>query len=231
MAHMKHAGILIDIEGGDGSGKATQSKLLGERLRAAGREVEAFAFPRYYDSNIGKLIGELLAGKHGDFLSVSPYLSALPYALDRAGAKDAIRAALERGATVVCDRYTPSHAHQCAKLPRDEQSTFFALMETIEYNDLHVPPPDLVFYLYVPTDISTDLIKKKEKRGYLDGQEGGRDLAERNIAHQDRTRAAYLKLAEEKGWHVIECVEGSAMRSPENIHEEMWRIVQEHAPR
>ncbi len=217
-------GILIDIEGADGSGKATQTKLLAEALGKAGHEVATFSFPRYYESRAGKLIGELLAGKHGDFMTMPAYVSALPYAMDRAGAREALQTALDIGKTVVCDRYTSSNlAHQSAKVPKDEQDALVDFIEGLEYDDLHLPRPSVVFYLSMPTDVSSDLIGKKDAREYTGGEK--RDQAERNMAHQDRTRAAYLRLAEEKKWHVIECVKDGALRSPEDIHAEILSIV------
>jgi dTMP kinase len=224
-------GTLIDIEGGDGSGKATQAKLLAERLRAEGEDVALFSFPRYETSRTGKLIGELLSGVHGDFMSTPPYVSALPYALDRAGAKGEIVSALGRGALVICDRYTPSNlAHQSAKLPKDEQPALVAFIEGLEYEDLGLPRPSLVIYLSVPTDTSSELVLKKEARGYIKNGEA-RDHAERNVAHQDRTRAAYLKLAKERGWQVVDCAPGRSMRAPEDIHEEIWKIVEKRLVR
>jgi len=218
-------GILIDIEGADGSGKTEQAKRLFERLKKEGHGVSYFDFPQYEGTRIGKLIGELLAGKHGDFMSTPAYLSALPYMLDRASAKDKIIAARERGDIIVSNRYTPSNlAHQSAKLPKDEQPALVQFIEGVEYEDIELPRPDLVFYLSVPTDIASDLIGKKEKRDYLGGET--RDLAERNIAHQDRTRAAYLRLAEEKGWRVIECAPAGQIRNLDEIHEEIWKVVE-----
>ncbi len=217
-------GILIDIEGADGSGKATQSKLLAEALQKAGHGVATFSFPRYYESRAGKLIGELLAGKHGDFMTMPAYVSALPYAMDRAGAQAALQAALDAGKVLVCDRYTSSNlAHQSAKVPKDEQPALVDFIEGLEYDDLSIPRPDVVFYLSMPTDVSSELIGRKDAREYTGGEK--RDQAERNMAHQDRTRAAYLRLAAEKGWHVIECVKEGTLRTPEDIHQEIMSIV------
>lgn len=222
-------GILIDIEGADGSGKATQTKLLAEALRAQGRTVATFSFPRYYESSAGKLIGELLAGKHGDFMTTPAYVSALPFAMDRASARDELAAALERG-VVVCDRYTSSNmAHQSAKVPKDEQPALVAFIESLEYGDLGLPRPDIVVYLSMPTDVSSELIGKKDAREYTGGEK--RDQAERNMAHQDRTRTAYLRLAAEKGWHVVECVKNGALRAPDDIHAEIMSLVTSSFPR
>lgn len=222
-------GILIDIEGADGSGKATQTKLLGEALQAQGHTVASFSFPRYYESRAGKLIGELLAGKHGDFMTTPAYVSALPYAMDRAGARSALVSALEKG-IVVCDRYTSSNmAHQSAKVPKDEQPALVEFIEGLEYGDLGLPRPDVVVYLSMPTDVSSELIGKKDAREYTGGEK--RDQAERNMAHQDRTRTAYLRLAVEKGWHVVECVKNGALREPNDIHAEVLSIVTRVLPR
>ena len=217
-------GMLIDVEGADGSGKTEQTKRLFERLKKEGHAASYFDFPQYEGSRIGKLIGELLAGKHGDFMSMPAFVSALPYAVDRASARERLWAAVNAGDIIVSNRYTPSNlAHQSAKLPKDEQPALVEFIEGVEYEDLGLPRPDLVFYLSVPTDVSSELIGRKEKREYLGGET--RDLAERNIAHQDRTRAAYLRLAEEKRWHVIECAPNGTMRTLDDIHEEIWRIV------
>ena len=220
-----NSGLLIDIEGGDGSGKATQTKLLAERLQKEGHTIAQFSFPRYYESRTGKLIGELLSGKHGDFMSIPPYISALPYAMDRATARDDIQQALDDGKIVLCDRYTSSNlAHQSAKLPKDEQGELVEFIEGLEYTDLKIPRPSAVIYLSVPTDVSADLVNKKDARGYItDGST--RDQAERNMAHQDRTRNAYLRLAEEKKWLVIECAPKGAMRTIEDIHTEVYDVV------
>lgn len=220
---MSATNILIDIEGADGSGKATQTKLLRERLEKEGHAVSTFSFPRYYDSRPGKLIGELLSGKHGDFMTIPPYISALPYAMDRAAAKDDLRAALAKG-VVICDRYTSSNlAHQSAKLPKDEQPALVEFIEGLEYEDLRLPRPSLVIYLAVPTDISSELITKKDDRAYTGGEK--RDQAERNIAHQDRTRNAYLRLAAEKGWRIIDCVRDGTLRSADDIHAEIYGLA------
>ena len=46
------------IDGLDGAGKATQTKLLVERLKKDGKKVMTLDFPRYQDNFFGKLIGE-----------------------------------------------------------------------------------------------------------------------------------------------------------------------------
>ena len=57
-------GKLIIIEGGDGSGKATQTAMLVERLAAEGRPVRSVSFPDY-DSDSSALVKMYLRGDFG----------------------------------------------------------------------------------------------------------------------------------------------------------------------
>jgi len=84
----KRKGKLIVIDGGDGSGKATQSALLKSYLEKHGKRVKYMDFPRYYNSFHGRVVGRFLTGEFGALDQVSPYLAALAYALDRASAKE-----------------------------------------------------------------------------------------------------------------------------------------------
>lgn len=98
------AGWFITFEGGDGSGKSTQSRLLGEWLRAAGREVVATREPG--GTELGVEIRHLVQHRPGD---VAPRAEALLYAADRAHhVATLVRPALARGAVVVQDRYLDS---------------------------------------------------------------------------------------------------------------------------
>ena len=76
-------GTLIILEGGDGSGKATQTKLLGERLTKEGHAVKSVSFPNY-DSGAAMPIKMYLAGEFGkDVHDVNPYVASSMYAIDR----------------------------------------------------------------------------------------------------------------------------------------------------
>ena len=95
--------MFISLEGLDGSGKTTQARLLGERLQAEGVEVVLTREPG--GTPLGEEIRALLL--HGGH--VAPWAEAALYAASRAQhVEQLIRPALERGATVICDRYVDS---------------------------------------------------------------------------------------------------------------------------
>ena len=52
-----NTGKLLVIDGNDGSGKQTQTKLLIESLEAKGHDVVTDTFPKYYDNFFGKILG------------------------------------------------------------------------------------------------------------------------------------------------------------------------------
>jgi dTMP kinase len=104
-------GYFVSFEGGDGVGKSTQSRLLGEWLSdVTGREVVGTHEPG--GTALGAEIRRLVM--HGDH--VDPRAEALLYAADRAHhVATVIRPALERGAVVITDRYLDSSvAYQAA---------------------------------------------------------------------------------------------------------------------
>ncbi|MGQ7349854.1 dTMP kinase [Quadrisphaera oryzae] len=96
-------GFFISLEGGDGSGKSTQARLLAAWLRERGHEVVLTHEPGATELGLG--IRQLLL--HGGH--VSPRAEALLYAADRAHhVAEVVRPALARGAVVVTDRYLDS---------------------------------------------------------------------------------------------------------------------------
>lgn len=95
--------MFVTFEGLDGSGKSTQAELLRKRLDADGEEVIATREPG--GTELGEKIRDLVL--HGGH--VTPWAEALLYAAARAQHVDeVIRPALERGASVICDRYVDS---------------------------------------------------------------------------------------------------------------------------
>jgi dTMP kinase len=100
-------GIFIAFEGGEGTGKSTQSKLLAKWLEEQGKKVVLTHEPG--GSDLGKELRHILLGHQtGD---ISPRAEALIFAADRAHhVYQVIRPALERGEVVITDRYFDSSA-------------------------------------------------------------------------------------------------------------------------
>jgi dTMP kinase len=100
-------GIFIAFEGGEGTGKSTQSKLLAQWLEREGETVLLSREPGGTD--LGKDLRKILLGHEtGD---ISPRAEALLYAADRAHhVYSVIRPALDRGEVVISDRYFDSSA-------------------------------------------------------------------------------------------------------------------------
>ena len=98
-------GLFIAFEGGEGSGKSTQTKLLKEWFEKQNKKVILTREPGGTElgSNLRKI---LLANDTGD---ISPRAEALMYAADRAHhVYSKIRPALDRGEVVITDRYFDS---------------------------------------------------------------------------------------------------------------------------
>ena len=98
-------GIFISFEGGEGTGKSTQSKLLAEWLQQEGETVTLSFEPGGTD--LGKDLRKILLGHETG--AINPRAEALLYAADRAHHVDSvIRPALARGEVVISDRYMDS---------------------------------------------------------------------------------------------------------------------------
>ena len=220
-------GRFIVIDGNDGSGKATQARLLSERFAREGIKSEKIDFPRYQDQFFGKLIAECLAGEHGDFVHLDPKIASTLYALDRLEATPMIKEWLQEGKIVISDRFTSANMiHQAGKIEDEEDRILFlAWLKQMEHDVLGVPTPDAVIYLDVPTEVSLKLLQEKREAKNLT-LSSDRDTVEEDRQYLERSHASARALvASEENWHLISCMEGESMRTPEDIHEEVHALV------
>ncbi|HDH07740.1 MAG TPA: thymidylate kinase, partial [Candidatus Moranbacteria bacterium] len=143
-------GKFIVIDGTDGSGKATQTKLLVERLKNDGHDVEIADFPQYGKKSAG-LIEKYLNGKYGSAEEVGPYRASIFYACDRYDASFKIRKAVEEGKIVISNRYvTANMGHQGGKIKDpEERKKYFNWLYNLEYETFSIPRPDLNIILHV----------------------------------------------------------------------------------
>lgn len=215
-----YPGKLIVIEGADGAGKATQTKLLVERLRAEGGVVETLDFPQYQTNFFGAHLREWLDGRHGDFVAVPPTLASLLYAADRFESKGQLEAWLAAGATVVLDRYMSANMlHQGGKIiDEQERAEFLAWLDQMEFGVFKIPRPDLVLYLDVPHTTRQTLLTHATNRHAI-------DVVEQHDDYQRAADACALHLITSYGWHRIDCVADGAIRPVESIHTEIYDVV------
>lgn len=127
---------------------------------------------------------------------------------------------LAQGINVILDRYTFSNmAHQGGKIIRQEERfQFFKKIETLEFDILNLPKPDLVILLYVPFQVTLDLQQKRCM---------GPDQNEKDKKHLKRAEQTYLELRALYHFKMIECTKNNQMREIEKIHQEIFSLVRE----
>ena len=209
-------GKLIVLDGIDGSGKSTQFELLRDRLEREGVPFRYLRFPRYSERS-SLFVREYLAGELGAADEVSPYVASAFYAHDRMAAfREDLRAWLESGGLLLCDRYTTANAIlQGAKLSGTERFRYIDWLFDYEYERLGLPAPDLVLLLNMPAETAVRLI---ERRGE------GQDIHEQ-LDFLSRAEACGLAAAERYGWRVVDCMRGGVLRDREEIAAEIYGAV------
>ncbi len=196
-------GLLIVIEGTDGSGKSTQVNLLDEYIKYKGYGV---AVSEWKTSRL--ISGVINDAKERNLLNTTTF--SLLYAADYTDRlENEIIPALKAGFVVLMDRYI---------------YTAF-VRDSVRGHDINwvkslysfAPKPDLVFYLNVPPDI---LIKRLiAKNGVLDYFESGRDIGlsvdtyNSFEIYQKRCLEEYGKLKKEYGF-----IELDGTKPKEEIH-------------
>jgi len=198
------SGFFIAFEGGEGSGKSTQTKLLASWLESRGHTVLTTRQPG--GTEVGATLRSILLDPAtGD---LAPRTEALIYLADKAEhAHKVLRPALASGHVVVTDRYIESMlAYQGAG--RDLSPNELGPIAQWATNELN---PDLTIVLDI------DPVVGLERAGEPDRIE-----AEPIEFHQ-RVRHFFLDTAVDSAAHVVI----SAAQTPESIHAQIIEIVTE----
>ena len=213
--------MFIVLEGLDGAGKSTQIALLREYFSGRGIESAYIHFPRFDAPVYGELIARFLRGEFGGADRVDPYLVALLFAGDRAGAAPQIRQWLAEGKVVLLDRYVHSNiGYQCAKLPAGEERRRLARwILDLEFGHNAIPRPDLSLFLDVPfsfTERKLTAAREGDDRSYLQGAD---DIHESSLALQRAVREVYLDTATfDPTLRVVDCSDAcGGMDTPQGI--------------
>jgi len=173
----------------------TQTRLLVERLKKEGFQIESISFPDY-STVIGGEIEASLTGRRSYNLQARHMLLAL----NRWERKADLEKWLSEGKVVVVNRYSGSNYAYGASNGLDT--------DWLLNLEKGLPEPDLTILLDVSHNIS---LRRKST---------GRDLHERDIPFLERVRREYLKLAERWGWKIV-----NGERSVEDIHRDVWGAV------
>ncbi len=212
-------GKLIVIEGSDGSGKATQTRKLYERLRDLEVNVRRVSFPNY-ESESSALIKMYLRGDFGGSAeAVNPYAAATFYAVDRFAGFGEWKDFYEQGGVVLSDRYVGSNmAYQAAKLKKkSERNKFWTWLEDLEFERFKLPRPDLTIFLDMTPAIAAILRK----------QRGREDIHEDDAGYMTKTYDTYKEIAQKFGWKIVSCADKNFARSTMDIHENILSLVEE----
>lgn len=133
--------MFITFEGGEGSGKTTQSKRLAKHLQSQGKEAIWTREPG--GTEIAEKIRAILVGEDIDVRT--ELLLAVAARVEHY--KDVIKPALDDGKIVICDRFIDSSlAYQGREVPMDD----VIAIHKIIFGDMM---PDKTFLVKVPVEV------------------------------------------------------------------------------
>jgi dTMP kinase len=191
-------GVLVNLEGIDGCGKSTQSKLLLEKLEGEGEKVIILKEPTKRPH--GQKLWDVL---HGKRKATNEEILEL-FVLDRIQhVEEKIQPALDDGTVILMDRYYySSMAYQVA-----------GGIDVEEIREKHVfaPKPDVVLIFDLPVSIALERVK-----GHSDADEFEKE------EHLEKVRVAYLDLENDPLVRIVD-----ATRTPEGIFGDVWKLVSE----
>ena len=216
------SGKLIVFEGTDGSGKATQARLLCRHLEEEGTPFREINFPRYGKPSAA-MVQEYLDGNLGRHPGdVNAFAASMFFSMDRyASYKQDWGDFYEAGGLIVADRYTTSNAvHQASKLPESERKAYLDWLFDLEYRLLGLPKPNLVIYLDMPTEITEQMMRRREQTTGTHA-----DIHEQDETYLKNCRANAKEIVKACGWSVVDCAEDEKPRTPEDIHAQVYQLV------
>jgi dTMP kinase len=185
---------LIALEGIDKAGKNTQSRWLQNKLTAKGCAVNHVAFPDY-STSLGGEIQKFLQGE----IQLRPEVRQLLYVANRWERQSDLLRWLNDDSFVIADRYVPSGlAYGLA----NELSLDW--MINLEKG---LPPADVVVIIDIPVEESYRRAVKK-------------DIYEMDINFLTKVRNAYLELASEFNWVIV-----NGEQSIDAVSNDIWKKV------
>jgi dTMP kinase len=205
-------GRFITFEGPEGSGKSTQLRMLGERLRKAGKDVLETQEPG--GTPIGIQIRHvLLDAKNRELCPTAELL--LMFASRAQNVDESILPALSAGRTVLSDRFTDSTLVY--------QGVGRGLGAELVYELDRIACRGLVPDLTLVIDIDAETGLARARRRSVRTEDSETRIEEQDVGFHRRVREAYRHLAADEPARV-KLLDGSQTR--EAVAEQVWQAVQ-----
>lgn len=213
-------GKIAVIEGLDGCGKKTQTKVVSEFLKNVGLKSVVVSLPDYGSGSSAPLRMYLNGEIDGSFANA--YAASSFFAVDHFINHLKWKHEYENGGIILCDRYVTSNLiYQTSKLPMEERVSFVEWLCDFEYEKLALPRPDLVLLLDMPINTSQDLIEKR-----YEGDNSQKDLHEKNTIYLKECRETSFFLAKKFGWQIVSCTNTNGkLKAKKEISEEIIGII------
>jgi dTMP kinase len=205
-------GKFISFEGGEGSGKSTQIKLLADRLAAA--RLRAIVTREPGGSLGAEIIRHLVLSGMGKLLG--PDAETLLFAAARDDhVHTVIQPALNQGTWVLCDRFSDSTRAYQGRLGNVAPGVLNA-MQRVTIGDLK---PDLTIILDVPVEVGLKRAAARRGAGAPDRFEA------EDIKFHQELRDAYRQIAAEDP---DRCVLIDATPDPDVVAAQVWTVLRDH---
>ena len=210
-------GLFVTFEGGEGTGKSTQIKLLADRLRRKGIDVLVTREPG--GSSGGEAVRHVvLSGATDEY---GTRMEAMLYAAAcNDHVEEVIRPALASGAVVLCDRFIDS-VRVYQGVTGNLEPAFMRNLERIAINGVM---PDCTVIFDIP---AADGLARARAEKHADEQPEPDRFDKEEIETHEKRREAFLDIAADDP---LRCRVIDARGNPDDIAERVFAVVEPLLP-